>query len=114
MRHATVQHVQHMVFHKDPVSVAYISDIPNIISSHDVQYHFCADDTLVYDHCTVSEVQVQVPWLTSCLSDLSEVFASLWLQLNSDSETDFILFGFDSHSDLAKMRSNTVHCRPFL
>jgi len=60
--------------------VAYTSDIPNIFSSHNVQYHFYANDTEVYNHCTISEVTVLVPRLTSCFSDLPDAFASLQLQ----------------------------------
>jgi len=37
---------------------------------------------IVCDHCTISQVLVLVPRLISCLSDLSDAFALLRLQLN--------------------------------
>jgi len=52
--------------------VAYTSDIPNIFSSHNVQYHFYANDTQVYDHCTIPDSSADLP-----LSDLADAFILL-------------------------------------
>ena len=49
--------------------IAYPDDTISIFPTHHIQYHLFADDTQMYDHCSVSNVPDLVSRLSACIDD---------------------------------------------
>jgi len=70
--------------------ITYTEGTTPVFDTHTVQYHLFADDAQ-YDHCPVSAALSLVTRLSSCVTDLANLYVSLRLQLNP-SKTEFIWF----------------------
>jgi len=72
--------------------LTYTEGTTDIFSQHSLLYHLYADDTQTYGHCSISGIPALISRLAFCISDLSESYSALRLQLNP-SKTEFIWFG---------------------
>ena len=60
----------------------YTTSINQIITTHDVTHHMCADDTHVYIELSQSDTHKSISSLSDCLIDISLCMKSSKLKLN--------------------------------
>jgi len=87
--------------------VAYTSYIPNIFSSHNVQYHFCADNTQVYNHCILLKSPYR--FLGCSLVSVISQIPSLHFGFNKTHQRQ-TSFSSAPAVILSRCWSNTTHC----
>ena len=78
--------------------ISYTEDIVDLLESHAVQSHLCADDTQFHDNCRPEDIDVLRNRLSHCASDIISWCTSRHLQLNAN-KTEAIWVG--SKSNLA-------------
>ncbi|GAA6106491.1 uncharacterized protein LOC116685831 [Tachysurus ichikawai] len=74
----------------------YMLPLGQLISNHDVQFHFYADDLQIYLPVILSNRSALDP-LHNCLQDIKQWLSQNFLHLNEE-KTEYILFSPDSPS----------------
>ena len=69
--------------------IVYTADIESIIEKHGVKMHLYADDTQLYDHSRVNNIERSVAALKACLQDIVQWSSQRRLKLNP-SKTELI------------------------
>ena len=69
--------------------IVYTADLETIIEKHSVKMHLYADDTQLYDHSHVYNIERSVATLKACLQDIVQWSSQYWLKLNP-SKTELI------------------------